>query len=513
MKNAEFIKNELYKTLYKTSDDRYKTAVISFTTVRYEDKNRDKIIVFNDIEDPNKKELWKDILAKKISNYDDFITNYDEWEKEGKYIQISDKIRYYEPESDIYVLSDVGRVEIIQVTDKKEDINIAFISIYEQDVIINQITCDFENKDIILDRMISNYGKLCKKGKVTIVENENADAENLAKISSITFVVSDGEVKTYIMYMDEFGKVRIDNTTVEKALNKIESNDNIRVEYKTIIDGKCTAITEEEFKAMVSILPKNRKAAKNDDSDDIDAEINEDDIVDNHSKNRKIAIFTAALALAGIGLYCLVSKSSDNKEKSSDADLKKRNSSSYGDTTTVTTQDDYIVTTIDSYINNDTTATTISNSNVTTTTSNISTTTTSLTNSNSATTTNNSNITTTTNNGYVTTTRPTTAYTSTYRTVNTSDMVTSGTNKTTTTTKSTTQNVVPSGTVNPRDMVTAGSKPGDQVFTKDGATTTTKKATTTTKSTTNYNPYADLIITHEINAATPETNKSLVLKK
>ena len=51
--------------------------------------------------------------------------------------------------------------------------------------------------------------------------------------------------------------------------------------------------------------------------------------------------------------------------------------------------------------------------------------------------------------------------------------------------------------------------PGEQIFTKDGATTTTKKATTTTKSTTSYNPYADLIITHEINNG----GKSLVLKK
>ena len=56
-------------------------------------------------------------------------------------------------------------------------------------------------------------------------------------------------------------------------------------------------------------------------------------------------------------------------------------------------------------------------------------------------------------------------------------------------------------------MVTAPSKPGDQIITNDGATTTTKSSATTKKTT--NNPYADLIITKEID----NSGKSLVLKR
>ena len=112
----------------------------------------------------------------------------------------------------------------------------------------------------------------------------------------------------------------------------------------------------------------------------------------------------------------------------------------------------------------------------------------------------------TTTNNYATT-KSTTGYTGTYRTINSRDMIPSQTGTNRATTKSTTKSTVPSGTVNPRDMVTAPSKAGDQIFTNNGATTT-RKTSTTTKSTTK-NPYADLIITKEID----NSGKTLVLKR
>ena len=60
MKNAKYIKNELYKTLYRASDDTYKYAIISFTTVRYDNKDREEFVTFNNIEETETKELWKE---------------------------------------------------------------------------------------------------------------------------------------------------------------------------------------------------------------------------------------------------------------------------------------------------------------------------------------------------------------------------------------------------------------------------------------------------------------------
>ena len=112
----------------------------------------------------------------------------------------------------------------------------------------------------------------------------------------------------------------------------------------------------------------------------------------------------------------------------------------------------------------------------------------------------------TTTNNYATT-KSTTGYTGTYRTINSRDMIPSQTGTNRATTKSTTKSTVPSGTVDPRDMVTAPSKAGDQIFTNNGATTTTKSSATTKKTT--NNPYADLIITKEID----NSGKTLVLKR
>ena len=50
MKEAKYIKNMFYKTIYKTSEDKYKDAVIAFTTVRYDDKSREELVTLNKIE-------------------------------------------------------------------------------------------------------------------------------------------------------------------------------------------------------------------------------------------------------------------------------------------------------------------------------------------------------------------------------------------------------------------------------------------------------------------------------
>lgn len=521
MKNAKFIKNEFYKTLYRASDDTYQYAVISFTTVRYEDKDRAEFVSFNKIDDAKSDEVWKEKLSKRIANYEDFINNIESWKQEGTYKELRDKVKYMEPESiseKEFALDNIEQVEITQVLDK--GVNLAFVEIYDQNGSKYDMTCDFDNKDVILSELIVNYDKLCRKGKVNILnKEENNTDHSKIKVTSVTFIVNNNQVDTYFIYEDEYGRPYLKKTTLEKGLNRVDNDKNIQANYKAIIDGKSTDITRSEFDAFVSVITdynKNNKNHVNDDEIITDANIN-----NNHTnyygyerevkKNKKIALFVAAVALAGTGLCYLLSR--DNKPSIKTPIKKSTSTSQTGNSnatvTTITTTDSNSITTNNGYVitssstdNSNSNTNTITNSNTNTIAS---------TSTNVNTNTNTNVNSTTTNNGYVATTRPTTAYTGTYRTINTSDMVTSGTNRTTTktTTKTTTQNVVPSGTVNRSDMVTAGPNPGEQIFTKDGATTTTKKATTTTKSTTSYNPYADLIITHEINNG----GKSLVLKK
>lgn len=524
MKNAKFIKNELYKTLYRASDDTYKWAIISFTTVRYEDKGREEFVTFNNIEETDKKELWKEKLSKKISNYEDFINNNEVWKNEGTYVEVKDKVKYMEPESlseNEFALDSIEQVDITKVP--VGEVNIAFIDIYDQNGTKYIMTCDFNNKDDILSKLIVNYEKLCKKGKVVVINKEEESKNDCSpKASTITFVVYDGKVKTYIMCTDKNGKAYLENTTLEKGLNKRDSNDNIKVEYKAIIEGKYTDITKEEFDAIISILPEQKDEPRNhirhinkidtDNSYYHHTNYGNYYVVEDDGKNKKIAIFAAAVAILGIGA-CYIFRNKDNVDYK--GEIKKSNSysndNSNNSATTPVTQEENLVTTIDSYINNNTSTST----NATTTTvSDTTTVTTSLVNNNSdinnvngndttvTNTTTNNNIV-TTNNGYVTTTKPVSVYTGTYRTISPADTVVSS-NTTKKVTKSTTQNVVSYGTVNKGDMVTAGSNAKEQVFTNDGKTTTTKKTTTTS-----YNKYADLIVTGEIN----NSSKSLVLKK
>ena len=523
MKNAKFIKNELYKTLYRASDDTYKYAVISFTTVRYEDKDREEFVTFNKITDEKCDEVWKEKLSKRIANYEDFINNNETWKNKGTYKELRDKVKYMEPESiseNEFALDNIEQVEITQVLDK--GVNLAFVEIYDQNGNKYDMTCDFDNKDVILSQLIVNYDKLCKKGKVYILnKEENNTDHSKIKATSVTFIVNNNQVDTYIIYEDEYGRPYLDKTTLEKGLNRVDNDKSIQASYKAIIDGKSTNITRSEFDAFVSVITDyNKKNNKSDSSDKIITDTNINNYHTNYygyeretNKNKKIALFVAAIALAGTGLCYILSR---NNEIPSKNPIKKSTSTSQNDNsnttvTTITTTDSNSITTDSEYV---ITSSSTDNSNSNTNTiinisSNTNTITSTSTNINTNTNTNTNN--TTTTNGYVTTTKPTTTSTGTYRTISSVDTVTSGQTKNTTktTTKTTTQNVVPSGTVNRSDMVTAGPNPEDQIFTKGEATTTTKKATTTTKSTTSYNPYADLIITREIN----DNGKTLVLKK
>ena len=107
--------------------------------------------------------------------------------------------------------------------------------------------CDFDNKDVILSELIVNYGKLCRKGKVNILnKEENNTDHSKIKVTSVTFIVNNNQVDTYFIYEDEYGRPYLKKTTLEKGLNRVDNDKNIQANYKAIIDGKSTDITRSE---------------------------------------------------------------------------------------------------------------------------------------------------------------------------------------------------------------------------------------------------------------------------
>ena len=500
MKEAKYIKNMFYKTIYKTSEDKYKDAVIAFTTVRYDDKSREELVTLNKIENDKCDDVWLENLSKRISNYDDFINNNNEWKNLGIYKEDIDKVKFYEPESIISegILDTIDEIEIFSVGEESD--NLSFVVLHDSVSDPYCITCNSDNIDIILNKLVVNYDKLVDKGKINVynLHNETEVKEN---ITNITFIARENEVEVIAakqaeVYSDSF----YTRLPLETGLAIIKNNKNIDAKYVKIVDGKRVIISEEEFKDIVDKIN-----IKNDcESKLIIEEATENQFEDDphlyfwdkeKKKKDRVKIFAGVLALVGMGAFILW----PNSNKKDDGVVSKTKNTSENDKSVTTSSDvivgpntESMVYTTSSFNNSQSTV----KSDVTTTRES------SVVNSESTIKTTSNENSYTTNNGYTVTVKPETKYTGTYRTINSNDMIPSQTG-TKNVTKTTTNGNVTYRTVDPKDMVTAPSKAGEQVFTKDG-TTTTKKTSTTVK-----NPYADLIITNDINS----DGKTLVLKR
>ena len=510
MKEAKYIKNMFYKTIYKTGEDKYKDAVIVFTTVRYDDKSREEFVTLNKIEDNKCDDVWLEILSKKISNYDNFLENNNEWKNLGIYKENIDKVKFYEPESIISegILDTIDEIEIFSVGDETD--NLSFVVLHDSVSDPYCITCNSDNIDIILNKLVVNYDKLVDKGKISVynLHNENEVKEN---ITNITFIVRENEVEVIAAKQaDSYNDSSYTRLPLEAGLAQIKNNKNIDAKYVKIVDGKRVNISEEEFKDIVDKINIKNVC----ESELIEEEATEDQFEDDphlyfwdkeKKKKDRVKIFAGVLALVGIGTFALW----PNSNKTSGKTPVKTKTTSENDKSITTSSDVIVGPNTESMVyttsSSDNSQSTVKSDDTTTITNKTTTKESSVTNSESITTTittTTKDNSTTTNNGYTVTVKPETKYTGTYRTVNSSDMVPSktGTNYVT---KTTTNGNVTYKTVDPKDMVTAPSKAGEQVFTKDGATTT-KKTSTTIK-----NPYADLIITNDIKS----DGKTLVLKR
>ena len=515
MKKAIYIKNMFYNTIYRTDDNRYKDAIIAFTTIRYDDKAREEFCTLNKIEDNKCNEVWKEVLAKRISNYDDFINDNIKWVAQGIYRTEEDKVKYFEPESidPKFVLNDITDIEIMMVGQEID--NLVFVKLYDHNgESIPPITCSIDNCEEVLKRLVSNYDKLYNTGKIIVLESRNEnEKEQEDFIDTMTFIIKETEVEAIgAKHADKYSDSSLVRLPLEAGLSIVEKNKNINVKYKKIVDGKDVNISREEFKDIINKINiktvcETTPVTKLEEEQFYDDYSNEHPWIVEKKNSKKVKIFAGALALIGIGACILWPNSS--KTSKNNTNTIKTSVTSNPDETTAAKEIATENTTITS--KNNTNVSTITSQNIdkqyTAITTYENTTAKESTISNSESTNNNISNKSTTNNGYNITTKPTTRYTGTYRTINSRDMIPSQTGTNRATTKSTTKSTVPSGTVNPRDMVTAPSKAGDQIFTNNGATTTTKSSATTKKTT--NNPYADLIITKEID----NSGKSLVLKR
>lgn len=505
MKKAKFIKNMFYKTIYRASDDKYKDAVIAFTSVRYDDKSREEFVTLNKIEDNNCDEVWKDILSMKISNYDEFINNNDEWQNSGIYKVDVDKVKFYEPESIMSegILDTIDEIEIFSVGEDSD--NLSFIILHDSFQEPYCITCNSDNIDIILNKLVVNYSKLVDKGKISVFKLEDENVEN-DEISKITFIINETEVEVIAAKQtDQYDNSSLIKLPLQAGLNQIKNNKNIDVNYVKMVDGKRVKISEDEFYSIIDkINVKTVFEPKTEiEIDEEDIQDDDDDYywIEEKKDNKKVKVFAGVLALVGIGAFILIPNSNKSKEETAT----KTNTTSTNDKSVTTSSDVIVGPNTESSVYTTTTKNSqsiVKPEGTTTAITDINTIKeSSVTNSESTTKITSNENSYTTNNGYTVTNKSETKYTGTYRTINSSDMIPSqtGTNHVT---KSTTNGTVTYRTVDPRDTVTAPNKPGEQVFTKDGATTTKK-------TTTSYNKYADLIITGEIN----NSGKSLVLKK
>ena len=557
MKEAKYIKNSFYKTIYQDKNSAYKTGIIIFTNILYTDGSFDNFETFSIID--NNMEKCKELLSKKISNFNDFISDIDGWKKKGKYEEVNAKVKFLVPEaisSETFSFEKVTDVKVYRIVD--ENVDLAYIDLFNINDEINSITCKYEDVYSVLNRLLPNYNNLIKKNKVQLVNQvKNTDLVNSEnhKLSEITFIIDNNDVKVYLIYTDVLNdKSFFANATLERGLEKVKKYPDIRVNYRKKNERNIIDITKDEFMKIVSTLVdkkvdivnnkkndennnKNNKKNKNNniivyndsqkekesfkdkhgndynnlaeledntcDNVDLNNNLSHEENIDvsddeNLNKNKKFALCVAGISLGVLAIYGAVGLL--NSANIKDVNFKNKNTSSQTDISPKkTTKSKTAIETTRVTFTDDTvpTYTTIN------TTDSIKTVTTSVESNESSKESNKTtevNIITNNYNTTTTTSKVASRYTNTYKTINRDDMIPSKT-VTATGTNKITNSAVPLGTVNPKDMVTASHNPKDQVFTNDGATTTKK---TTTK-----NPYADLIVTREINNG----GKTLVLKK
>lgn len=513
MKEAKFIKNIFYKTIYRTSDDKYKDAIIAFTTVGYYGDESEEFVTLNKIEDNKCDEVWKKELSTKISNYDDFKEGCIRWQAEGIYDVENSKVKYLEPESldsSSFVLDKIEAIEIINVG--LEIDNLVFVKLYDNSGAYI-MTCSSDNCEMILKELVANYDKLLNKGKISIFRlNEQKEPECF--VTNMTFIIRENEIEVFgAKQSNNYSESLLTSLPLEIGLKQLENNKNINVNYIKIIDGKRINISEEEFrdiigKVNVETVCENKETAKVEDSSQFENDPNHEYYWEKEKKKeKKIKIFAGVAVLVGLGAFILW----PNSNKTSEEANTKTKTVSKNDKDVTTSSDIIVGPTTESSVyttssSNDsqnivkpdqTTTKGSSATNIESTTTTIES---SITNVESTiVTTENS---TTNDNDYTITTKPETKYTDTYKTVDSSDMISSQT-VTNYVTKSTTNGTVTYHTVDPRDTVTAPSNPEKQVFSKKGVTTT-KKLDKIVK-----NSYDDLIVTNDIN----DGSKTLVLKK
>ena len=418
MKEAKYIKNILYKTNYRTSDDKYKDAIIAFTTVRYDDKSREEFVTLNKIEDNICNEVWKETLSKRISNYDDFIQNNNEWKNLGIYKEKIDKVKFYEPETIISkgMLNTIDEIEIFSVGDEND--NLSFVILHDSITDPYYITCNSDNIDIILNELVVNYSKLVDKGKISV---KTVSGDGL--ISDIETVDSFDDYDNQEYYWE----------TNQKKKNKTKIFAGI---LALVGMGACVLFTSSNNKSD-GVIVKARVTTKSSNDETSTTKTTFNTTIESSSTiDSKETLQSTEKQIVNI---VTTSATDTTKENTSIIDTKRESivSNSENTRTNDTTKESTV-------LNSKTTKIMTSN---------------------------------TTGNNYTVTTKPKTTYMNTSKTVNSKDTAISYTTKKTT--KSTTKETVTYLTVDPRDTVTAPSNPDEQIFTKDGATTTRKTSTTT----------------------------------
>ncbi len=493
MKKAKLIKNIFNKTIYRANDDRYKNAIIAFTTIKYDDNSEEEIITLNKNVDNTYEETWKEVLSKRITNYDDFSANNSKWQKDGRYIIVNEKVKYFEPESlsiNEFNLDDINNIKIYNVGNSNEDL--VFVEMYNKNGEQYCITCSYSNVDSILSKLVNNYDKLMKKGKVNIKEGINNEI-----ITCITFIVNKDSIDVFETYQnDQYDKSSLIRISLEDGLNKLNYNNNIRAKYKKIDNGKHINLTKEEFNEIISKMNYVDTAKKTEVETDQNLVQFENEPAHEYywykekKSNYKVKIFAGILALAGVTTCMLLSNTNSKNSSTSESNSSSLDSSDKDSLSSIVTKnEESIIDSINELNKKDITrhvTSDIENRNQITTTVTTSEVTTTKTTTKSVA---------SVNSNQKQTTKKATAYTGTYVTVNKNDMMPSDPSN-----NKKTSSLTPSGTVNKKDMVTAApNNAKDQAFTRDESTTTQK---------TTSNKYDYLIITGEI-----EDNKTLVLKK
>lgn len=329
MRKANFIKNNFYITNYLSDEGTDKSGVISITYVEYEDNTSEVFETFNPITNGNADEKWKKILEKKIGNYQDFINNKEKWKEQELYREIVERVKYYEPltiPNNQLLINDIIRIKVYRIVDETVDLDL--IELCPKKGVINRMTCDDKDRDIVLNSLLTNYKKIVKNGNIEIVNCDkdrkftNSESQ---KISEIIFIANKNNVEVNMIYEDTINDTSfLVKSNLRRGLERLKKHPDIKTKYRKIEKGCAKDITEGEFYKLIENLKGNDSNVLNNKKsnniiidNDIENEEEKEGLKENYrtssyysyerdkklTKDQKIAIGVAGLS-AGILLLC-----------------------------------------------------------------------------------------------------------------------------------------------------------------------------------------------------------------